>query len=157
MKEGPKVKVGKIMFEGNKTVKPRELRSAMKNLKPIGIPHSIFLENLFARTYDSTKLEEDAERVRYDYQTKGYFKAIVGDPQDARSATPAACKWYMPFKSSPGKVVDITMPVEEGDRYKLKEITFTGNKALTNTQALRSTVQDERRRLVQHRTGSQGP
>ena len=25
------------------------LRSAMKNLKPIGIPHSIFLENLFAR------------------------------------------------------------------------------------------------------------
>ena len=37
----------------------------MKNLKPIGIPHSIFLENLFPRTYDSTKLNEDAERVRY--------------------------------------------------------------------------------------------
>ena len=56
VKEGPKVKVGKIKFEGNKALSNRELQSAMKNLKPIGIPHSIFLENLFARTYDSTKL-----------------------------------------------------------------------------------------------------
>ncbi len=81
VKEGPKVKVGKITFEGNKAIKSRELQSAMKNLKPIGIPHSIFLENLFPRTYDSTKLNEDAERVRYYYQTKGYFKALVADPK----------------------------------------------------------------------------
>ena len=47
VKEGPKVKVGKITFEGNKAIKSRELQTAMKNLKPIGIPHSIFLENLF--------------------------------------------------------------------------------------------------------------
>ena len=81
VKEGPKVKVGKITFEGNKAIPSRQLQSAMKNLKPIGIPHSIFLENLFPRTYDSTKLNEDAERVRYYYQTKGYFKALVSDPQ----------------------------------------------------------------------------
>ena len=36
----------------------------MKNLKPIGVPHSIFLENIFSKTYDATKLEEDTERVR---------------------------------------------------------------------------------------------
>ena len=29
------------------------------------------------------------------------------------------------------------MPVEEGDRYRIKEITFTGNKALSNSAALR--------------------
>src|SRR5262249_13464465 len=51
IKEGPKVKVGKIRFEGNKHVKSRVLRAAMKNLKPIGVPHSIFLENLFSKTY----------------------------------------------------------------------------------------------------------
>src|ERR1017187_8979608 len=34
VKEGPKVKVGKITFEGNKAIKSRELRSSMKNLKP---------------------------------------------------------------------------------------------------------------------------
>ncbi len=137
VKEGPKVKVGKIKFEGNKAIKSRELQSAMKNLKPIGIPHSIFLENLFPRTYDSTKLTEDSERVRYYYQTKGYFKALVGDPKTQIHDT-SGVKWYFPFKSSPGKAVDITMPVEEGQRYHLKEITFSGNKAVTNTKALRS-------------------
>ncbi|HTV64164.1 MAG TPA: outer membrane protein assembly factor BamA [Bryocella sp.] len=137
VKEGPKVKVGKIKFEGNHALKARDLQSAMKNLKPIGIPHSIFLENLFARTYDSTKLSEDAERVRYYYQTKGYFKALVGDPKTQIHDT-SGVRWYFPFKSSPGKAVDITIPVEEGQRYRLKEITFTGNKAVKDTKALRS-------------------
>ena len=136
VKEGPHVKVGKIKFEGNRALKNRELQSAMKNLKPIGIPHSIFLENLFARTYDSTKLSEDAERVRYYYQTKGYFKALVGDPKTQIHDT-SGVRWYFPFKSSPGKAVDITIPVEEGQRYRLKEITFTGNKAIKNTAPLR--------------------
>ena len=81
IKEGPKVKVGKIKFEGNKNIKSRTLRAAMKNLKPIGIPHSIFLENIFAKTYDATKLEEDTERVRAEYQNRGYFKAGVSDPK----------------------------------------------------------------------------
>src|SRR5271166_2015494 len=136
VKEGPKVKVGKITFVGNKAVPSRELQSAMKNLKPIGIPHSIFLENLFARTYDSTKLNEDAERVRYFYQTKGYFKALVSDPQTQIHDT-SGVRWYFPFKSTPGKAVDIKLPVEEGARYRLKEIDFTGNKAVTDTSRLR--------------------
>ena len=136
VKEGPKVKVGRIRFEGAKNLKSRELQSAMKNLKPIGIPHSIFLESLFAKTFDSTKLQEDAERVRYEYQTQGYFKAIVSDPK-TKIRDVSGIKWYMPWKSSQGKVVDITMPIEEGARYKLKQITFTGNKALSNSAALR--------------------
>src|SRR5215469_2576908 len=81
IKEGPKVKVGKIKFEGNKNISSRTLRAAMKNLRPIGIPHSIFLENLFAKTYDATKLEEDTERVRAEYQNRGFFKAAVSDPK----------------------------------------------------------------------------
>ena len=54
----------------------------MKFLKPIGVPHSIFLENLFAKTYDATKLDEDIELVREALQNRGYFKVHVGDPQD---------------------------------------------------------------------------
>ena len=81
VKEGPKVKVGKITFTGNKNVKTRVLRYAMKNLRPIGIPHSIFLEDIFARTYDATKLDEDTERVRNEYQNRGYFKANVAQPK----------------------------------------------------------------------------
>ena len=139
VKEGPKVKVGKIKFEGNNNIKSRELRAAMKNLKPIGIPHSIFLENLFARTYDATKLNEDAERVRDLYQQKGYFKALVQDPKTQIRDT-SSVKIYFPFKKSKGKAVDITMPVEEGDKFRLKEIKFTGYKAINNVAALRRLV-----------------
>jgi outer membrane protein insertion porin family len=136
IKEGPKVKVGVIKFEGNKKVPTRYLRAAMHNSKPIGIPRSIFLENLFARTYDATKLSEDAERVRFAYQDKGYFKAIVEDPK-TKIRDVNGIAWYFPFKARHGKSVDITVSVEEGDRYRLKEITFSGNKAITNTPALR--------------------
>lgn len=136
VKEGPKVKVGKIKFEGNKKVGSRYLRAAMKNLRPLGVPHSIFLENLISRTFDATKLDEDAERVRFALQQQGYFKALVANPQ-TKIRDVHGINWFLPFKKKNGKVVDITMSVEEGDRYRLKEITFSGNKAVTNVDALR--------------------
>lgn len=138
IKEGPKVKVGKIIFTGNQHVKSRILRGAMKNLKPIGIPHSIFLENLFSRTYDATKLDEDTERVRQEFQNRGYFKVVVNEPKTNIHDT-GHKGFHVPLlQAGPGKAVDITMPVEEGDKYRLGEITFKGNKALANTQALRA-------------------
>ncbi|RZU42115.1 outer membrane protein assembly factor BamA [Edaphobacter modestus] len=136
VKEGPTVKVGKIAFDGNNNVPDRTLRSAMKNLKPIGIPHSIILENLFARTFDSSKLDEDTERVRQAYRDRGYFKALTSEPtthvRDAGGLNP------LTLRPSKGKRIDILMPVEEGDRYRLGGITFTGNKHYTNTKALRA-------------------
>jgi len=138
VKEGPKVKVGKIRFQGNKAIKSRVLRAAMKNLRPIGVPHSIFLENIFAKTYDATKLEEDTERVRAEYQNRGYFKAGVGDPKTNIHDT-GHKGFHIPLlQSGPGKAVDITMPIEEGDKYRLGKITFKNNKAISNNAALRS-------------------
>jgi outer membrane protein insertion porin family len=136
IKEGPKVKVGNIKFEGNKKVSTRYLTAAMKNTKPIGIPKSIFLENLFSRTFDATKLEEDAERVRFAFQDLGYYKAIVQEPKTKIRDTNSVA-WYWPLKRTKGKVVDITVPVEEGERYRLTAITFSGNKAVTNTAYMR--------------------
>lgn len=138
VKEGPKVKVGRIKFQGNQHVNSRILRNAMKNLKPIGVPHSIFLENIFARTYDATKLEEDTERVRYEYQNRGYFKVLVQDPKTEIHDT-GHQGFHIPLlQKGPGKAVDITMPIDEGDRYRLGSISFKNNKAITNTKALRS-------------------
>jgi outer membrane protein insertion porin family len=138
VKEGPKVKVGKIKFQGNHAVKSRVLRAAMKNLRPIGVPHSIFLENLFAKTYDATKLEEDTERVRAEYQNRGYFKVGVSDPKTNIHDT-GHKGFHIPLiQSGPGKAVDITMPIEEGDKFRLGKVTFKNNKAISNTAALRS-------------------
>jgi len=138
VKEGPKVKVGKIRFEGNKSIKTRILRGAMKNLRPVGVPHSIFLENIFAKTYDATKLEEDTERVRAEYQNRGYFKAAVSDPKTQIHDT-GHTGFHIPLvQSGPGKAVDITMQIDEGDQYRLGTVTFKNNKAISNNAALRS-------------------
>ncbi len=137
IKEGPKVKVGTIKFQGNKSINSRTLRSAMKNLKPIGVPHSIFLENIFAKTYDATKLTEDQERVRAEYQNRGFFKVVVEDPKTDIHDT-GHTGFHIPLlQKGAGKAVDITMPIEEGDRYHLHSITFSGNKAVKNAAALR--------------------
>ena len=135
IKEGPTVKVGHIRFVGNKHVSRRVLRYSMKELRPIGIPHSIIFENLFARTYDESKLEEDTERVRQAYRDRGYFRASVDTP-----LTHIRNQGGLPIPlihSRKGKVIDITVPVEEGQQYRLGGITFTGNKRVRNVKALR--------------------
>jgi outer membrane protein insertion porin family len=136
IKEGPTVKVGKIAFEGNNSLNDRTLRGAMKNLRPIGIPHSIILENLFARTFDASKLDEDTERVRQAYRDRGYFKALTSEPTThVRDA--GGVNW-LTLHPSKGKRIDILMPVEEGDRYKLGGITFKGNTHVPNVKVLRA-------------------
>ncbi len=136
IKEGPTVKVGKIVFDGNENLSDRVLRAAMKNLKPIGIPNSIILENIFPRTFDASKLDEDAERVRLAYGDRGYFKALTGEPvtkiRDTTGFNPFT------FHVTTGKRIDLLIPIEEGERYRLGGITFKGNVHVPNTRVLRA-------------------
>jgi outer membrane protein insertion porin family len=138
IKEGSKVKVGKIHFEGNKHVSTRVLIKAMKNLRPLGVPHSIFLEGVFAKTYDGSKLDEDTEHIREEFQNRGYYKVIVQDPDVKIHDTGKKGFHIWPIQHGPGKAADISIALEEGDQYRLKEITFTNNKAVTNTKILRA-------------------
>ena len=136
IKEGPTVKVGNITFTGNRAMSSRELRAAMKNLRPIGVPHSIFLENIFARTYDASKLEEDTERVRRALQDRGYFRATVDIPT-THIRNEGGLSFFT-FRPRTGKRIDIRMPIDEGERYRLGGITFTGNTHVQNVKALRA-------------------
>lgn len=127
--EGPKVKVGHIIIDGNNAFSDREVIRAMKNLKPIGIPHSWLFENLFARTYDSTKLDEDGERIRQFYQTKGYFEArVINHSEKIYDVYGKGIKVPLINPKKPGKRVDITMFVSEGDKYYLRNFSFIGMK-----------------------------
>jgi outer membrane protein insertion porin family len=136
IKEGPTVKVGKIAFDGNTHLSNRTLRTAMVNLRPIGIPHSIILESLLPRTFDASKLDEDTERVQQAYRDRGYFQARTSDAtthvRDAGGIN------FFTLRPSTGKRIDILMPVDEGERFRLGGITFTGNKAVTNLKVLRA-------------------
>ncbi|HEX4167588.1 MAG TPA: outer membrane protein assembly factor BamA [Bryobacteraceae bacterium] len=127
--EGPKVKVGNIIIDGNHAFSSRQVIRAMKNLKPIGIPYSLIFENLFARTYDSTKLEEDSERIRMFYMAQGYFTAKVINHSE-KVYDVYGRKLLIPIMRSkkPGKRVDITMTVSEGDKYYLRNLSFIGMK-----------------------------
>ena len=137
IKEGPVVRVGKITFVGNRHLGALYLRRSMKNLKPIGIPYSLIFEDLLPQTYDSSKLEEDTERVRQAYRDKGYANAAVEQPK-TQVRDEGGLNWFT-FRPSKGKRIDIQMTIEEGERYRLGTITFTGNKQITNVKALRAT------------------
>ena len=126
--EGPKVKVGDVSFDGLDVMSRKNARRAMKNTKPLGIPRSIVLENLFKRTFDIRKLEEDKERLRNAYQKRGYFKANVLrhdlDIRDMPGRKTFMIPWSMIF-AKPKKHADINLLVEEGPRYVRGKLSFT--------------------------------
>jgi outer membrane protein insertion porin family len=127
--EGPKVKVGDIDIQGNKVFSDRIVLRAMKNLHPIGIPHSILFESLFSKTYDSTKLDEDSERIRMFYQSKGYYTAHVVD-HTVTIKDVGGHGFRIPIlkPNKPGKRAEITMVIDEGEKYYLRNFNFVGMK-----------------------------
>ena len=128
IEEGPKVKVGDVTFEGLSVMGTKGARRAMKNTKPLGIPRSIILENLFTRTFDIRKLEEDKERLRNAFQKRGYFRANVLkhdlEIRDSPGRGTFLIPWTMLF-NKPKKHADINLLVEEGPRYHRGKLSFT--------------------------------
>jgi outer membrane protein insertion porin family len=135
--EGPKVKVGNIDIQGNNVMKDREVRWAMRNLRPIGIPKSIFLEGIFAKTFDSTKLEEDKDRIRNFYQEKGYFTARALEHKvEIRDVGGGKFRVPLFYMNKPGKRADVSVLIEEGRQYRLNKINFVGLKLFRTPDTL---------------------
>jgi outer membrane protein insertion porin family len=136
IEEGPKVKVGKIIFTGNHAFSDRKLIRAMKHDRPYAIPLYITEINVMSKTYDHDKLLEDLEvGIRGLYQDNGYFKVLVKDPVLENIDT-NDWRWGIPVVAgrSPGKAVNITIPIEEGERYNmgvLKIVSADPDKALS--------------------------
>src|SRR5580704_11494411 len=133
--EGPKVKVGHIKFTGNHAFSDRKLIRAMRHDRPYGIPLYFWDIPVLSKTYDREKLNEDLEvGVRGLYRDNGYFKVSVGDPILENIDT-ESYKLGVPLTGrSHGKAVNITIPIEEGDRYHmgtLKIVSADPDKALT--------------------------
>jgi outer membrane protein insertion porin family len=135
--EGPKVKVGEIKISGNQAYGQRWVVDAMKNLKPYGIPHSILFENIFAKTFDQDKLDEDKERIVQAYRDHGYFTAKTLD-DTVRIIPKGGRGWRLPLvkTASAGIYADIGIPVEEGRLYKLRNMNFIGVKLFRTPEVL---------------------
>lgn len=127
--EGPKVKVGTITITGNHAFNQRWVIDGMKNLHAYGIPHSIYFEDLFPKTYDAAKLDEDGERIRQKYTDHGYFQAKALEPT-VNIVPKGGRGWRLPIvkMEAPGIFADIVQPVEEGRLYHLHAMKFDGVK-----------------------------
>ena len=141
VREGPKVKVGKINIEGNKVFSDRWVIRAMKNLHPIGIPKSYFLENIFAKTFDSSKLEEDKQRLQVAYQEKGYFTTRAGEHKvNIRDTGGKGFKIPIFKPNKPGKKADISINVEESRQYRLQNLNAVGMKLFRTPESILANV-----------------
>ncbi len=143
IEEGPKVKVGKIKFTGNHAFSDRKLIRAMRNDRPYAIPLYFFNIPVMSKTYDRDKLNEDLEvGIRGLYQDNGYFRVTVKDPIIENVDT-SGFRMKMPMMGrTHGKAVNITIPIEEGARYRmgtLKIVSADPDKALSlKVDALKS-------------------
>ena len=127
VEEGPKVKVGKIHFTGNHAFSDRKLIRAMRHDRPFAIPMYFLNVNVLSKTYDRDKLNEDLEvGIRGLYQDHGYFKVLVKDPViENVNIDRAGLPMPLPkIGRKHGKAVNITIPIEEGERYRMGKLNI---------------------------------
>ena len=133
--EGPAIKVQKIAFEGNKVFSDRQLKGAMKLIKPSS-PITVFNSK---DTYYDLKLADDMTRIRIYYADRGYVRANILDP--IVEVKPRKVYRTLPFIKPPfplgvpipfwKKKVNryyITLKVEENDQYRVGDVKITGTK-----------------------------
>jgi outer membrane protein insertion porin family len=129
--EGPKVKIGDIKFEGNTIFSDKKLVRAMKYSRPAGAPPWFYW---FHKTYDKDKILADLElHIRTMYQDTGYFYVVLKEPQTKMTDTKRRWPFFF-FSWGRGKKVDVTIPIEEGERYRLGRFVIRGNKLFKQEQ-----------------------
>ncbi len=106
IEENRKVKIGKIIIDGNESISDLRLRWEMKETKQQ--PWYLFWRS----TFDNKKFDEDKNLLSAYYRNKGYrdFK-IISDSIE-----------YSPN----GKKMNIVLSVEEGPRYKYRNFSWEG-------------------------------
>jgi len=117
VKEGPKVKVRTLNFNGNSAVSDRTLARQMKSTKA----HSFLSKITGKGTYNENKFDEDAEKVVEYYRNHGYITARVGQPEikSLEDSADKKTRW-----------VELNIPIDEGQRYRVGTFKFEGNKII---------------------------
>ncbi len=122
--EGDKVRIAEVDFEGNTVFSDSRLKWAMRKTKESG-----FITRLIRRdVFEEAKFEEDLDRIREIYRKAGYKNLVIGDPEiDIRAERPE-----LETIAEQRRRMFITVPIEEGERWKLGEITLNGNEKFSD-------------------------
>jgi outer membrane protein insertion porin family len=126
--EGPKVRVGDVVFEGPTKLAPSSLRWAMKDNRP----HTLFNWVAGKDVYKQNKIKDDIDQIKKKYQENGYMEATVGEPRVEEFV-----KRTIFFKKQ--KMMRLIIPVNPGYLYRVGEIKIEGNKAFA-VKGLRTMV-----------------
>jgi outer membrane protein insertion porin family len=116
--EGPKVRVGDVVFVGDTKLPASSLRWAMKDNRP----HTLFNWAAGKDVYKQNKLKDDIDQIKKKYQENGYMEATVGEPRIEEFE-----KRTVFFKKQ--KMMRLIIPVNPGYLYRVGEIKIEGNKA----------------------------
>jgi len=112
--EGPKARIDKVKFLGNKAFSTTRLRWTLKKTRSHwfgswATRHDIYSEG---RYYEDVKL------LRELYESRGYLDVDIADPiVDSRVDTRKNRKW-----------LTLTIPISEGTAYTMGEVSVEGNK-----------------------------
>lgn len=130
VEEGPQAKLKAIEFVGNEIFSDARLERTMRQLKAGSWSQDVVsLATSPLRWGKGTYTEEkwndpqkgDKARLQDFYLNRGYVTASIGEPsityQDGLSG------W---FKKKPVKRMTLSIPVSEGDRYRVGEVEFEG-------------------------------
>lgn len=111
IEEGSKVRVGSIKFEGNKFVSDGVLKTKIRS-------KSAILWTL-GGMFDPAAIEDDVAAVKQYYTSLGFFDVKV---ISKRAFNNSKSRIYLKFE------------VEEGSRYKVRQVELLGNRVLTTEQ-----------------------
>ena len=118
--EGPKVRVGEVLFAGKPKLPQSELQLAMKSNRP----HSLFSWVAGKDVFKENKLQEDLENIKAKFQENGYMEATVESPRIEEMT-----KRTVFMKNQ--KMMRLVFPVNAGYRYSVGEVTVEGSKAVS--------------------------
>jgi outer membrane protein insertion porin family len=128
--EGDQVRIAKIDFVGNRVVGGFRLRWAMKDTKESNLVTRIMKKDV----YDPAKLQEDLDKVRDLYRGEGYKNVAIGDAKiEVRAKHPGAAN-----PKDQQRRMFITVPIEEGDRWTLGQVSLEGNKVYPDVALMRA-------------------
>ncbi|MCK4341332.1 MAG: outer membrane protein assembly factor BamA [Phycisphaerae bacterium] len=103
--EGPRVKVRHLRFEGNRAYGDRRLKTKIETKAYIWI----FRKG----TFDEERADRDAIHLQQYYRDEGYLDARVG--------------YRLEFDEVQREDLDLVFVLEEGPRYRIRDITCEGN------------------------------
>jgi outer membrane protein insertion porin family len=127
--EGDRVRIRDISFPGAEVFGEWRLRWAMKKTKETGPIIRLLKRDI----YNPATFQEDLENLRKVYRAAGYKNVAIGEPKiEVRAKNPAA----RTAKEQKRRLF-LEIPIEEGERWRLGEISIEGNKVFSDETILR--------------------